>query len=143
MREVLFRGRDEDGVWREGYYCVNPHNPKQNFMTLDWALCQVVPKAIGQYIGLNDSEGEGIFEGDILERRSDKKINLYSGRDVHSPWFEVIEIGFYKSCFCRRIIKQKNYHFGSLPSDWEPLFYADLSKCKIIGNIHDNPELLQ
>lgn len=126
MREILFRGRGNtkynDGEW---YYGV----PIRDFEG-DWQICTdnskrvVIPETTGQYTGLADKNGTKIFEGDIVDVLYD--VN-YIG--VAAERIGVFEVVFHNGCF----MKQKGgvrYHF--IPSD----------KCKVIGNIYDNPELL-
>ena len=80
----------------------------------------VKPETIGQYTGLKDKNGTKIFDGDILQQKEFKMIVEYSNK--------------YAS-FC---IKNKKWaflhYFGEA---------VDSEKCEIIGNIHDNPELLK
>ena len=126
MREILFRGKGDkkynDGVW---YYGV----PIRDFEG-DWQICTdnskrtVISETIGQYTGLADKNGTKIFEGDIVDVLYD--VN-YIG--VAAERIGVFEVVFHNGS----LMKQKGgvrYHF--IPSD----------KCKVIGNIYDNPELL-
>jgi uncharacterized phage protein (TIGR01671 family) len=92
---------------------------------------------IEQYTGLKDKFGEEIYEGDIVERRK-----LISARELAVPgWgkdhteirraFIVYEHGiFYGRSITAGI--NANYSWDELEADFE-----------IIGNIHENPELLE
>ena len=78
----------------------------------------VIPETIGQYAGLTDKNGRKVFEGDIV------KIEKY----LYRVYFDTL-----KACF----------ELCKICDNWNKSFYkyADLSE--IIGNIHDDPELLK
>lgn len=129
MREILFRGKRKDnGEWVYGAYYKQEHiygyekvvhciitskDVLSNDLGLDYE--EVIPETIGQYTGLTDKNGKKIFEGDIAK---DNYGNIY--RIIFS------DMGY----FCA-----ENYIF------WE--FITDLGEIEVIGNIHDNPELLK
>lgn len=92
----------------------------------------VDPATVGQYTGLKDRNGRRIFEGDILHF-----INTYRG--ANTEWHCAVEFR-YGAFVCRNIERHADYgevtynHFNS----WNyPAVQWD-----VIGNIHDNPELL-
>ena len=78
-------------------------------------------ETICEYTGLTDKNGNKIFEGDIVITGATLLLGNLKG---------TVE---YSSTSARYIIsfKDKVYH------------YEDLTKAKIIGNIYDNPELLE
>lgn len=81
-----------------------------------------------QSTGLTDKNGKEIFEGDIL------KIT-----DEHS-WLEVVSFSENKAMFVSKEIKRKT----DIPeSPLYDLFNTDIFKIEIIGNIYENPELLE
>lgn len=81
-----------------------------------------------QSTGLKDKSGKEIFEGDIL------KIT-----DEHS-WLEVVSFSENKAMFVSKEIKRKT----DIPeTPLYDLFNTDIFKIEIIGNIHQNPELLE
>ena len=126
MREILFRGKKTyDQEWIEGYYCryettqigggVNEmHRIVPYFASALYGF-EVDPSTIGQYTGLTDKNGKKIFEGDIVKHLSDNMVYLIE----------------YDNRFGMYVSKQK----GSS--------YSGCIRCEIIGNIHDNPELLK
>ena len=126
MREIIFRGKDKfDGEWYVGSLS---HDTKYGNCFIEVSVHQgiakeVIPETVGQYTGLTDKNGTKIFEGDIL---------LW-----HSEWGEdfitVVEWD------------NKRAYFGARESGFDiPPFEIDddFSKVEIIGNVHDNPELL-
>ena len=133
MREILFRGKRVDtGEWVEGYlYCLSEkHNPFIMAKNKCGESHEVIPHTVGQYTGLTDKSGNKIFEGDIVDVLYDIK---YTG--VAAKRIGLFKVVFYKGCFMKDKITKINdekglFHF--IPSD----------VCTVIGNIHDNPELL-
>lgn len=136
-REILFRGkRVDNGEWLESkslmrldddaflarnvdVACRHDENYTQIVEMISVEnpfLTRVDTKSIGQYTGLTDKNGTKIFEGDILKGR------FYG--------FPVITDDFVFSVSWHDDVKgfKSNY------------FEANL--CEVIGNIHDNPELL-
>ena len=88
----------------------------------------VIPKTVGQFTGLKDKNGREIYEGDILTWRS-----IICDEDPVVTW--VLPVTFCNGCFC-------------LDDDYDMTltYVIDIAEeyggVKIIGNIHDNPELL-
>ena len=76
-----------------------------------------------QSTGLKDKNGKEIFEGDILD---------YKGRKALVRWHGSYASFIYR--FVDELQKRK--------TEWKPLYLAYM-KCEIIGNIYENPELLE
>jgi len=127
MREIKFRGKDAAGIWQYGDLVKS----KQGmvfilFEGLDDKLpldptdfMEVDPKTVGQLTGLKDKNGVEIYEGDVVEAdHEDGKI-----------LFKNI------SLFAKK----------SLLGDLVTLFgdYTTTKWIEVIGNIHDNPELIR
>lgn len=130
MREILFRGKITEickyqGQWLEGFYGVDDGRALiaiQRKNGLKGFFCD--PLTVGQYTGLKDRNGTRIFEGDILE--GDLEDNL----DPGAKWrIVVVWEKFGWNC--------KEGHV-SLPIDG-----FDIKESEVIGNIHDNPELME
>lgn len=127
MREILFRGkRLNNGKWVEGYFF--RQYGSNEIITADNELYyHVLPETVGQYTGLKDKNGTRIFEGDIL-------IYVVDGEyDVNEKFLVVFdddEAAFRTKFYC----------------EGKYMCYEDIISCEnfeVIGNIHDNPELLE
>ncbi|MEK4178513.1 YopX family protein [Aeribacillus sp. FSL K6-1121] len=81
-----------------------------------------------QYTGLKDKNGREIYEGDILELGIQKGI-LKSVVEYHSP------------TFCHRWINLEGA--GIRGKKIEPLFWNTNIIFEVIGNVYENPELLE
>ena len=147
-REILFKAkRLDNGEWVEGYYvyCRKRHyilpvlNKAIGFDEREDEWIEIDPDTICQYTGLTDKNGKKIWENDIL--RGYQYPYRYDGNDnyfAEVTWFENCPaFGIYtfknpKSNVCG--ISEGNTEFMENwnSEDWE-----------VIGNIFDNPELLE
>lgn len=134
MREIKFRGkRLDNGEWIKGNSIVRVGD---GFFICDWTgvaikksefynlFTEVAPATVGQYTGLKDKNGKEIWEGDIMTIRNDDE-------DYPLPETPFV-IVFSEGAFC--IAEDQE-------SPWGPINTPLLQK--VIGNIHDNPELLK
>ena len=127
MREILLRGkRLEIGDWVEGSLIAYPDGdcyiarPSDDPNVLD-KFC-IDPATVGQYTGLKDKNGKQVFEGDLC--LCDRHINDSFDQTVFEIMFDPLR-GYYGE------------------SSWGSEFDGtSFDLCEIIGNIHDNPELL-
>ena len=145
MREILFRGkRTDNGKWKCGdLLSPNEFNAIPHIVYIDYLneygdigeiSTPVIPETVGQYTGLTDKNDKRIFEGDIV-----KGIAYSVERIGVIVWIDEI------ASFGVRYFKSQN------PTTWENssiLRCASMGKtdefaAEIIGNIHDNPELLE
>ena len=131
MREILFCGkRVDNGEWIYGYYIKATHHWHNHGIHEDWIATDtiqnggwcnvrgkyaVIPETVGQYTGLTDKNGNKIFEGDI----------------VSAPIYS--DIGCYPHTESKII-------FVKIPEIYKMAFDGNF---EIIGNIHENPELLK
>lgn len=124
MREILFRGkRIADGKWVYGDYChpdaLDEDGYEEHIIIerpADGSEYYVIPETVGQFTGLKDRNGNKIFEGDIV-RRSDGSI-----------------------CYVGYVAGV--YRFFEKANRFNEAIYNYYSYVEVIGNIHDNPELL-
>lgn len=140
MREIIFRGKRKDnGEWIEGSSLKVTINGKtadlifgDNFSfdgndveSLSHAL--IAPNTIGQYTGLKDKNGKRIFEGDVVSTGIKR---------------QYLVVGFRDGCFILNCNDGgKNYYDIMLQFIGEPWTTYEFGE--VIGNIHDNPELLK
>lgn len=135
----MFRGKRKDnGEWIEGYL-IKPG--RESFSDPErYGICnkaiplggsgvchnlkidEVVPETVGQFTGLTDKNGRHIFEGDIIYVEYDIE---YVG--VAAERIGLFVVVFDDGCFMKQKKDGALFHF--IPSD----------KCKVVGNIHDNP----
>lgn len=148
MREILFRGKSMDNnKWVTGLLArYNPKFACANIVDRLEILVPVNAETVGQYTGLNDKNGTKIFEGDILECNGNSKdlVKVVFGE------FDVVEVDT-----LRNIDTVSGWHYEVIPTDTlskcEPFnismpladFYIVSCDMQIIGNICDNPELLE
>lgn len=132
MREILFRGkRVDNNEWVYGFLSKSRGNNHFLSLCIDHEengvmLSSIVePEAIGQYTGLTDKNGTKIFEGDVV-----KCISRFDAKDM----VVIFEAAEFHLVDCQRY---KNYteccgyrYFGTLETE-------------VIGNIYDNPELVE
>ena len=129
-REILFRGkRIDNGEWMEGYVSKYFDGFKTATCiawptreTITGSLCyDVDPATVGQYTGLTDKNGKKIFEGDVME---------FDAYEMHYKG----EVFFDEGIFCVTCNRPTASTF---------LMIAVLHDAICVGNIHDNPELLE
>lgn len=134
MREILFRGkRICNGVMMFGSlacfddgdcYIVADDFPHNHY--------KVDPSTVGQYTGLTDKNGKRIFEDDIVRLNNDDPYESPFIREEGKVyWGE-------ENCGWRRT-SNGAFHPGVMGT------YRMSHNCvyEVIGNIHDNPELLK
>lgn len=144
MREILFRGKSvNDGDWVHGSLVVTTIEPADDTpikhyhiedMTIgvfpnefQSGLSETVdPETIGQYTGLTDKNGKKIFEGDVLR---------WVGPDGESG---KVSVEFAGGVFGFLSVECPN-----TPPDLFGDFKDGDQTLEVIGNIHDNPELLE
>lgn len=140
MREILFRGKGTSGLsaneWVYGYYCKDFWTPRKGHGILPTdeergGYVEVDPSTVGQFTGLTDKNGKRIFEGDIVSA---------TGLTPHPEWEYDSVTGVVEWCGGAFGVEgRKNDDYT--PYAW---LYDSCAACReIIGNIHDNPELLE
>ena len=125
MRTVKFRGRCAfSGTWRFGFYYVS----KGNHIIRDEKDREsiVLEDSVGQFSGLNDKNGKAVFDGDIIKKCGYNK--------NERQWIKYYRVIYEYDAFCLEK-DGETYAFG---------FSKDgkLIKEEIVGNIHENPSLL-
>lgn len=135
MREILFRGkRTDNGEWIEGLLArYNPKFETANIVDEFELLVPAKAETVGQYTGLTDKNDKKIFEGDIVQYEDASAdfegyhddVFLNRGAVSFAPWGGVV--------FSNR-----------QTVEMDDLFDSETSiDAEVIGNIYDNPELLE
>lgn len=121
MREILFKGkRVIDGKWAES--CCPLGEMHSGTVTYDFDS-----KTVCQYTGHKDDTGKRIFEGDIVTFE-----DITSTESGHSEMDCRGKVGYDEEEACFYVTDRLS------AESWEVL-----GECHIIGNIFDNPELLE
>lgn len=145
-----FRGKTAAGQWVYGYYYENPNNGIYRIRWVNPELKEyftekdVRPETVGQWTGLTDNKrtkeypnGQPVFEGDIIK--------FYNTDDVE---YDDDNQEFIRPEICQ-ISKVGNRGLveGNFLEDYSTTsldFFSDMGfEYEVIGNIHDNPELLE
>lgn len=128
MRTIKFRGkRLDNGEWVYGYLADKDYI--NDIDTVDLSSIEVSMDTIGEYAGLDDKNGKEIYEGDIVKTPLLDPIF----HDVISDVFDYAPICFYHGAFVVA------YYEGEHKIYLEDLY----DKVEVVGNIHNNPELLK
>lgn len=128
MREIIFRGKHPCGAWVYGDLRQYPHGAKTIRSNYFHSLMEVDPRTVGQYTGLNDKNGAKIFEGDIIEwnfTHTRGPIKETREKQVGYVDYDCITGGYLIRGACNLRLQWKG---GTI---------------EVIGNVHDNPELLE
>lgn len=134
MRTIKFRARNLDGEWRYGFYVEEERQTingfeKKHFIVNDGHR-YVDPSTVGQFTGLLDKDGKEIYEGDIL---AVKGIPFGVVRWHKDGYFFIDDS-------TGEVIPDDTYRpLGEMIR----FFNRNDMAYSVIGNIHDNPELLR
>lgn len=134
--EILFRGKRKDnGEWVYGTPIVMHHNDERTHLhhfiipdgvdlsfgvKVEDILVEIIPETRGQDTGLRDRNGRKIFGGDVVDILTENEEIGVIKWDNDTARFVIESDGFF--------------------SDFDNYYGTDL---EIIGNIYDNPELLE
>lgn len=132
MREILFRGKTINENWFYGLL-VNKHGKWYINKPGSPVSYEILPETICQYTGLTDKNGKKIWENDIL----------HNGNYFVVKW----------NAPCARFDIVLNNLYNIPIGKWEPMIcdwknndfkeYRKAVDYEVIGNIFDNPELLE
>lgn len=119
MRTIKFRAyRVNDTSWAFGdlVHLKNDAGFYEVYIQDDGVPLLVDPDSVGQFTGIRDKKGRGIYEGDIVRYRPNNKV--------------------YQVVFKDGIFWGEGNNGCGAAAHFFPA-------CEIIGNIHDNPELIE
>ena len=159
MREILFRGKRVElvhgkivfGDWVYGYYydnacqslLINGKDINAEYILVkdrygdvaclgnlgSPSFFQVLPETVGQYTGLTDNNDNMIFEGDIV------KVRITQTEDKKTYEDCKYKIGV--------IVYNENFALFTCKNNFMNFINWAFNDYEVIGNIHDNPELLE
>ena len=160
MREIKFRAKSVDGYWVSGdlhLQCKYPH-----IHTKERRSVPIDPKTIGQFTGLHDKNGKEIYEGDVI-----KWYEIgHSDHDVLEPPEDYIKecmevVAFVGGTFCVyredapspipveflteefQANEDDMFKWVYNTDEYPNITIDDMYICEVVGNIHDNPELIE
>ena len=155
MREHmgLYRGkRIDNGEWVEGYLT----GALSGGFWIDEStklgvpiIRKVDPDTVGECTGLRDKNGKLIFEGDVFKFPDEVWESYYTSCGTEYNSWEVENYGVVGFCDYSGRFEFIRYKFNEnsveadLHENREMEFYEFVCELEIIGNIHDNPELLK
>lgn len=134
MRGILFRGKEPQGDWCYGGLIQSANDFYISIGIDKGFMCAFVkPETIGQYTGLTDKNGKKIFEGDIV---------TYDDAEAD---YEGYHDNVFLNCGEVGISAWDGIYFTNRQTvEMSDLYESEtMVDCEIIGNIHDNPELLE
>ncbi len=121
MRAIKFRGKSKiDGEWFYGNLYDKDNRGRTHICTTSRGCLDIDPETVGQFTGLFDKNGKEIYEGDIV-----KLTQLH---------YEVTGKIAYINTEFALYVPEEDTTYDFFPSD---------RTSEVIGNIHDNPELLK
>ena len=166
MREIVFRGkRTDNGEWVEGWYihtkrhhciitgCIDDGYVVYGHYASDVAMYVVNPATVGQYTGLKDKNGNPIYEGHIVKCNHSfftaeaEKAEAKKPRKSYGKEIEKMTLDYFKCRYWRNYVV--SFHDGRIRGQngsdtcYLKQSYIRNHEVEIIGNIHDNPELME
>lgn len=130
MREILFRGkRLDNGEWAYGSLFVSETDASTYIVCGSWRVkveFEVEPATIGQYTNSIDENNVKIFEGDI--------VHFCQSNDRRMDEWDCVAVYVKGGLMFREIPNSSHSSAGH---------YIPRTRCIVIGNIHDNPDILE
>ena len=126
MRTIKFSGKScSDGDWFYGNLYDYDKDGRTHICGLERGCLNIDPNTVGQFTGLVDKDGKEIFEGDVIQ---DDYYNKH-----------LIQYDEQEACFVACLLPITKFSSrGNVSQNW----INEFDKV-VIGNIHDNPELIE
>ena len=150
MREILFRGkRTDNGEWLEGWYqppveVTHCDGRKESLGASLSVIGQdgfledvyIIPETLGQFTGLTDKNGKKMFEGDVVK---------FTGSPFGYSYTGVVCFNEGSFCIKYKLWRKEGFHRIGQTTQWQDMGASGIVtyQYEILGNIHDNPELLE
>ena len=132
-REILFRGKNRAlDRWIEGYYKKNGKDVLIGEELRAGTYHYVDPASVGEFVNRTDKNGTRIFEGDILH------YHYYD--PIHDETLSCDFVVYYESKICGFMLRQIE---PQLIDGVDIFDEGDEQYYEVIGNVYDNPELLE
>ena len=133
MREILFKAkRADNGEWVTGYYIKSIVDGsvfgyiRESIFGTD---IKIMLNTLCQYTGLKDKNGKMIWENDVVK--------IEEHEDTVNGLYKVI---YCENAHCYALERSADFHYNFFT-------FSDLNgfetSSEVIGNIFDNPELLE
>lgn len=157
MRKILFKAKRLDtGEWVEGYYQkrYDTKNDEQHFIFwlksyTVWEYAEIDPNTLCQYTGLTDKSGRKIWENDIVKFDDEIWSSSYTSCGMEYDSYETENYGVVGYCDYSAKYDFTKYKYNEnqveadLHENHDIEFAEFLKEHEVIGNIFDNPELLE
>ena len=153
LQQLIVRAKRVDtGAWVEGYYHSHEtsdstviHSILYKDMTEHIAAvegwgCKVIPETIGRFTGLPDNDGKRVFEGDIFNLVFSNVPDGYTSLGGKKVVIEIPAVVRFK--FGMFVVEYMHPELEQIVNSSLHSFLTNPEKV-VIGNIHDNPELLK
>lgn len=143
-RPIKFRGKRKDnGEWVYGDYMTDGRSHwivgpvvdvSEEYISPEW-WAPIVKETLGQFTGLTDRHGKEIWEGDVANINFSRIDTVNGELAINSPVFSYTERGV-----MRWIEKEARFAFDVK----ESLLEDDMVlEAEVLGNIYENPDLLE
>lgn len=172
MREILFRGKTVKGKWVEGtpLFITNEYSKNEFVLIVPLKtefgcgelenFFEVLPQTVGQFTGLTDKNGKKIFEGDIVKCCHRWTNHNFGAVDEETFYNQKIKNAYGKEKKVTNGLYDNFYYYRNYCVEYFPtngryrvrngsqfhdIKYSFILNhdIEVIGNIHDNPELLE
>ena len=154
MREILFKAKRKDNdKWVEGYYQKRYDllgNEEHLIFHADsykvWEYAEIIPETLCRFTGRCDKNGKKVWENDILmghgnpEDLAKAVFGEFGVRDVETGSIVDKVVGWHYEIIPTDAISRCEPFCWSMPLTE---YYIDRCEMEVVGNIFDNPELLQ